>query len=66
MNYIDDGIFTTVLTIMIINPRLHIIKVFQKICINAIKEKSFSMLSENKKILLCLSISIPNVDAKVL
>jgi len=42
------------------------IKVFQITCINAINEKSSSILSENKKILLCLSINIVNVDVKVL
>lgn len=47
---------------MKINPMLQITNVFTKTCINAIKEKSFSIFSENEIILLCLSISIPNKD----
>jgi len=61
----DHSTFTAVLTIMIINPKQQISKVFQTTCINAIKEKSSLMFSENKKTLLCLSIGIPNVDVKV-
>ena len=48
-----------VLTIMKANPRQQITKVFQTTCINAIKEKSCSMLSENEMTLLCFSTSIP-------
>jgi len=53
----------TELTIMVKKPKQHIVNVFKKICINAKKEKSFSISSENEMILLCLSISIPNEDS---
>jgi len=53
--------FIIILTIITMNPKQQTTKVFQRTCINAIKEKSFSMLSENEMILLCRSINIFNV-----
>lgn len=52
--------FTIVLTIIKINPRQQITKVFQITCINPMKEKSCSIFSENEMTLLCLLTSIPN------
>lgn len=52
------------LTITMMNPRQQITKVFQTTCINAMKEKSFSILLENEITLLCLSINILNIGAE--
>jgi len=49
---------------MIMNPKQQITNVFQITCINAMKEKSVSILLENIIILLCFSISNPKKDSK--
>lgn len=61
-NIYDINYYTciTILTITMMNPKQQITKVSQTTCINATKEKSFRIFSENEIILLCLSISISN------
>lgn len=62
MNHIYRTIIA--LTITMMNPKQQITKVFQTSCINATKEKSFSILLENEITLLCLSINILNIGAE--
>jgi len=63
MNHIYRTIIALTITMMNSKQQL-LTKVFQTSCINATKEKSFSLLLENEITLLCLSINILNIGAE--